>query len=120
MTPGPGKVFVRPGERHKIRESGLVMPSVVQDDADYGEVIAVGAGAWFGHLDGAAGLVAEPAPGRAGEEFEPVKRIMPVAVGDTVFYDCQNVVAVPLGFSAASDVVYVLEVRDILGVGAHA
>jgi len=117
LTPGPGKVFVRPDERHKIRSSGLVVPTVAQDDAFHGEVLAVGAGAWFGRARGEAALRPEPADPPRG--WERVKRVMPFSAGQTVFYEPEYVRTFARGFSADSEVVYVLEVRDIYGWIEH-
>lgn len=115
LKPGPGKVFVRPDERHKIRPSGIALPSIAQDDAFHGEVIAVGAGAWYGEVDGQVGLVPEPMPD-ARHGWTPVERRMPVAVGDTVVYEVEAVQTFTTGFSADSPVYYALDVRDLLGV----
>lgn len=113
LKPGPGKVFVRPDERHKVRPSGIALPSVAQDDAFHGTVVAVGDGAWFGHARGEVGL--RPEPHRPPEGWQRVERRMPFEVGQTVFYEPEYVQTFARGFSADSEVVYVLDVRDVYG-----
>lgn len=113
MIPGPGKVFVRPDERHKIRESGIALPTIAQDDPFHGEVIAVGAGAWYGRAPGRTGL--EPEPHNPPEGWERVERRMPFAVGQVVFYEPESVQTFATGFSADNEVYYALDVRDIYG-----
>jgi co-chaperonin GroES (HSP10) len=114
LKPGPGKVFVRPDERHKVRASGITLPTVAQDDAFHGEVIAVGAGGWYGSREGESGLVPEPMRNDL-EGWSPVERRMPVAVGDTIFYEVEAVQTFATGFSADSPLYYCLDLRDILG-----
>lgn len=121
LKPGPGMVFVNPDERHKVRASGLLMPTIAQDDPFHGTVIAVGDGAWYGHLEGFPGLVCELAvddPRQA--RFTPVERRMPVAVGDTVVYEPEAVQTFAIGFGANTPVYYALHVRDLLATAVPA
>ncbi len=108
LRPGRGFVFVKPDERDKIRASGLVVPTIAQDDAFHGEVIAVGAPAWVVRAtDGGRQYARE-----VGPKVQILGSHMPVAVGDVVVYAPEAVEVFALGFSADSEVVYAVHVRD--------
>ena len=115
LQAGPGKLFVIPDERHKIRSSGLVLPSIVQDDAFSGTVVAVGAGAWLGQIRGRPGLTYEPGD-HLGRPWDPVRRETPCKVGDVVHYEPERVTIMPLGWSDQDGTVYVLDQRNVLAV----
>lgn len=110
LQPGPGKIFLRPDKRHIIRESGIALPKMAQDDPDHGEVLAVGAGAWLGSHDEGPDLTYDTRK----QGWRPVRREAPCKVGDVVFYDCTKVMVTPVGWS--DEKIYVLEQREVLGV----
>lgn len=114
LQPGPGKLFVQPAERSKVRPSGIVTPTVAQDDAFHGTVIAMGAPAWVGETEGEAGLAYEPATRAPGAgRWSPVRPQAPCAVGDVVCYEVERVQIMSVGWG--DEKLYVLEQRDVLG-----
>lgn len=113
LKPGPGRLFLKPDDRFKIRPSGLAMPTVAQDDADHGVVVAIGEGAWMGFVAGENTLCYEP-HGDRRKKWAPDRRVQSCKEGDRIFYDCTKVMIFPVDWNDTK--LYILEQRDVLGV----
>lgn len=115
LRPIGATLFIQPDRRDKT-DRGLFLPTIAQDDACTGVVLAVGEGCWMRRVRGR--LVPTP----HGEDFEAnqgvpravaVRRFQPVKVGDRVVYAPERVREIPFGYGADAPVRYLLDVRDV-------
>lgn len=115
LRPIGATLFIAPDRRDKT-DHGLFLPTIAQDDACTGVVLAVGEGCWMRRAHGRL------APTPHGEDFEAdqgvpraiaVRRFQPVTVGDRVVYAPERVQEISFGYGADAPVHYLLDVRDV-------
>lgn len=109
LKPVGPTLFIQPDARTKT-ERGLFLPTVAQDDACTGVVLAIGDGAFVSRESGRERWL------RDEEATPPAGRAQPLRVGDRVVYTPEKVRIVPFGYGADAPVRYLLDVRDVAAV----
>ena len=97
-------LFIQPDTRDRTAR-GLFLPTVAQDDACTGVVLAVGEGIFVERRRGHD--VTDHYATRAHARQQPLR------VGDRVVYAPEKVRIVPFGYGADAPVRYLLDVRDV-------
>lgn len=112
LRPPDHALFIAPDRRDKT-DRGLFLPTIAQDDACTGVVLAAGAGCWMKRLNGR--LVpfakADDKTSRPG-----VRRFQPAKVGDRVVFAPERAQQIPFGYGTDAPEHVLLDVRDVLAL----
>lgn len=104
LRPLGSTLFIQPDRRDKT-DRGLFLPTIAQDDACTGVVLAVGAGGFVTRRG--APIALNDHQTRAHARQQPLK------VGDRVLYEPERAQQIPFGYGADAPVCYLIDVRDV-------